>query len=191
MAKNNGASFAKWTALAYAGIISCAGISASSAMAATTDGSFGSTSTGTVDIVASVPARVRITGLTTIDLTGQDPTVAAADAQDVCVWSNTSTKGYTITATGDGTGSAFTLTDGSNTVPYSVEWSASSGASSGSTLIAGAASGSLLSTATNQNCSSGPAATASLIVKMSTADLGTMVGGSSYSGTLTLLVTPI
>ena len=167
------------------------GIAATPAMAVTADGSLGATSTGTVDILASVPARARITGLATVDFTGQDPTVAASDAQDICVWSNTATKGYTITATGDGTASAFTLSDGSNTVPYSVEWSASSGQTSGSALSTGVASGSLVSTATNQNCASGPAASASLIVKMSTADLGTMVGGSSYSGTLTLLVTPL
>ena len=161
------------------------------AVAATADGSLGATSTGTVDILASVPARARITGLATVDFSGQDPTVAASDAQDVCVWSNTATKGYTITATGNGAASAFTLSDGSNTVPYSVEWSASSGQSSGSALATGVASGSLVSTATNQSCASGPTASASLIVKMSTADLSTMVGGSSYSGTLTLLVTPL
>lgn len=182
---------AKWNVIALTSILSLGGISSGSAMAATSDGSLGSTSTGTVDILASVPARARITGLAAVDFTGQDPAVAASDAQDVCVWSNTSTKGYTVTATGNGAGSAFTLTDGSNTVPYSVEWSASSGQSSGSVLTAGVASGSLVSTAINQNCSSGPPASASLIVRMSTSDLGNMVGGSSYSGTLTLLVTPL
>ena len=178
-------------ALAAACAISALGLTSMPAMAATADGSLGATSTGTVDILASVPARARITGLATVDFSGQDPTVAASDAQDVCVWSNTATKGYTITASGDGAASAFTLSDGSNTVPYSVEWSASSGQTSGSALSTGVASGSLVSTATNQNCASGPTASASLIVKMSTSDLSTMVGGSSYSGTLTLLVTPL
>jgi hypothetical protein len=106
------------------------------------------------------------------------------------VWSNTATKGYTITATGSGAANAFTLSNGSGIVPYSVEWAGTSGQTSGSALTAGTASSSLTSTAVNPTCSSAPAASASLIVKMATADLGTMNAGSSYTGTLTLLVTP-
>ena len=158
---------------------------------AATDGSLGATSTGTVGITASVSTRAKITGLTNVSFVGQDPATAASSAQSICVWSNTATKAYSITASGSGTGSAFTLTNGSATVPYLVEWAASSGATSGSALSAGSASGSLTSTATNQNCASGPTASASLIVKMTTNDLGTMVGGSSYTGTLTLLVSPL
>lgn len=169
--------------------VALCGLPIGSASAAT-DGSLGATSTGTVGISASVPTRTRITGLSNVAFTNQDPATAASDAQDVCVWSNTSTAAYTITATGSGAGSAFTLTNGSGTVPYSVEWAGSSGATSGAALTAGTASGSLTSTATHQTCASGPSASASLVVKMSTADLGTMTGGSSYTGTLTLLVTP-
>jgi hypothetical protein len=157
---------------------------------AATDGSLGATSTGTVAISASVPTRARISGLSDVAFTNQDPSTAAASAQDVCVWSNTTTKAYTITATGSGTASAFTLTNGSGTVPYSVEWAGTSGATSGTALVAGTASGSQTSAATNQICASGPVASASLVVKMATADLGTMTGGSSYTGALTLLITP-
>jgi len=157
---------------------------------AANQGSLGATSSGNITITASVPNRARITGLTDVTFANQDPSAAASSAEDVCVWSNTATKGYTITATGSGTGSAFTLSNGSSTVPYSVEWAATSGQTSGSGLTAGTASSSLTTGAVNQNCSSAPAATASLIVKMATADLGTMSAGSNYTGTLTLLVTP-
>jgi hypothetical protein len=75
-------------------------------------------------------------------------------------------------------------------VPYAVEWAATGGQTSGSALIAGTASSSQASGAVNQTCSSAPAASASLIVKMTTTDLGTMTAGSNYTGTLTLLVTP-
>ena len=92
--------------------------------------------------------------------------------------------------TGSGSASAFTLSDGTTTVPYSVEWASSSGQTSGTALTAGTASPSLVSTATNQNCASGPAASASLVVGITTANLSTMSDGSSYTGTLTLLVTP-
>lgn len=157
---------------------------------AATQGSLGATSTGSVTITASVPNRARITGLTDVAFTNQDPATLATDAQDVCVWSNTATKEYTITATGSGTASAFTLSDGSGTVAYTVEWASSSGQTSGTALSTGTASAALTSTATNQNCASGPAASASLVVEIATAELGTMSAGNSYTGTLTLLVTP-
>ena len=89
------------------------------AMAAT-QGTLGATSTGTVAISASVPSRARITGLEDVSFASQDPNTAASNAQDVCVWSNTASKGYSITATGSGAGSAFTLANGGLTVPYSV-----------------------------------------------------------------------
>lgn len=158
--------------------------------AAPTQGTLGATSTGVINISASVPNRARITGLSDVAFTNQDPNTAASNAQNVCVWSNTATKGYTITATGSGASSAFTLSNGTSTVPYNVSWAASSGQTSGSALVAGTASGSLTSTATNQTCASGPTASASLIIDMTTANLGSMTAGSSYTGTLTLLVTP-
>lgn len=157
---------------------------------AATQGNLGATSTGTVGISASVPSRARITNLSDVAFTNQDPTMAATNAQNVCVWSNTTTRAYTVTATGSGTASAFTLSNGSATVPYSVEWASTSGQTSGTVLSTGTASASLTSAATNQTCASGPAASASLIVGISTANLGMMEAGSSYTGTLTLLITP-
>jgi len=171
------------------GAILATGLGSGQAMAAS-QGTLGATSTGSVTITASVPNRARITGLSDVAFTNQDPATAASNAQSVCVWSNTATKAYTITATGSGTASAFTLSDGATAVPYSVEWASSSGQTSGSALTTGTASASLTSTATSQNCASGPAASASLVVGIATADLGTMSAGSSYTGTLTLLVTP-
>jgi hypothetical protein len=174
--------------VALAAALAC-GLTAGEATAAT-QGTLGATSTGSIAISASVPSRARISGLTDVAFTNQDPATAASNAQNVCVWSNTATKAYTITATGSGTASAFTLTNGTNTVPYSVEWAASINQTTGSSLTTGSASSSLTSTATNQSCASGPTASASLIVGISTANLGTMNAGSSYTGTLTLLVTP-
>jgi hypothetical protein len=166
-------------------------VPARQALAATpTQRTLGATSTGVITITASVPNRARITGLTDVSFLNQDPGSAASSAQDVCVWSNTATKAYTLTATGNGASSAFTLSNGTTTVPYSVEWAATSGQSSGTALTAGTATAPLTSGAVNQTCSSAPAASATLLVKMSTADLGTMTAGSNYTGTLTLVVTP-
>jgi hypothetical protein len=178
------------TRLAIIGAAFAGCLAAGTPAMAASQGSLGATSTGSINISASVPNRARITGLSDVSFLNQDPGTAASNAQNVCVWSNTATKGYTITASGSGTGGAYTLSNGGGTVPYSVEWAATSGQTSGTALAAGAASTSLTSGALNQNCSSAPLATASLIVKMATTDLGTMSAGSSYTGSLTLLVTP-
>ena len=156
---------------------------------AATQGSTGATSTGTVSISATVPGRVRISGLSDIAFGTVDPAAAAARAEDVCVWSNTSGRGYTVTATGSGASNAFTLSDGTGSLAYAVEWAGTSGQSAGTALVSGTALGGLSSTATNPTCSSGPAATASLIVKMTAADLQA-AAASSYTGTLTLVVAP-
>jgi hypothetical protein len=158
--------------------------------AAATQGSLGSTSTGSVSISASVTSRVRLSGLSDVALTNVDPSVDASNAQNVCVWSNTSTKGYNITATGSGTGSAFSLNNGALTVPYSVEWAGSSGQTAGAALAAGTALTGLTSSATNANCASGPAASASLIVKVAAPNLQTMQASTNYTGTLTMVVAP-
>jgi hypothetical protein len=173
---------------AFALVTSIAALPASAIAA--TQGSLGATSTGSISISASVPSRARITGLNDVAFTNQDPASAATSAQDVCVWTNTATKGYTITATGSGTASSFTLAGASMTVPYSVQWSATSGQSSGTALVNGAASAGLTSTGTQQTCSSGPSATASLIIGIAATDLQTMQSGTTYTGTLTLLVAP-
>jgi len=157
---------------------------------AASQGTLGTTSTGSVSIGASVPNRVQLSGLSDVAFTNQDPSVAAANAQNVCVWSNSSTKGYNITATGSGTANAFTLSNGAATVPYSVEWAGSSGQSSGTALSSGSALTGLTSTATNPTCSAGPGSSASLMVKISSASLQGMQAATSYTGTLTLVVAP-
>ena len=157
---------------------------------ASTQGTLGATSTGSVSITASVPNRTQITGLTDVAFTSVDPSTTQSMSQSNCVWSNTATKSYTIKATGSGTSGAFTLANGSLLVPYSVQWSGSSGQTSGTALTAATTSGVFTSTATTPTCSSGPATTSSLIVSIAASDLQSMVAATNYTGTLTLLVTP-
>lgn len=159
------------------------------AMAAT-QGSLGTTSTGSISIGASVPNRVQLTGLTDVNFANQDPASNASNSQNLCVWSNTSTKGYNVTASGSGAANAFTLANGALTVPYSVEWAGSSNQSSGSALTSGTALTGLTSTATNATCSSGSTSSASLIVRISSANLQNMQAATTYTGTLTLVVAP-
>lgn len=170
-------------------LLACCALALPGTAIAATQGTVGSTSTGSVSISAVVPGRVQISGLTDIDFGTVDPTTAASSNEDVCVWSNTSGRGYTVTATGSGASNEFSLSDGTNTLPYSVEWADTSGQTTGTALTSGTALGSLTSTAVNPTCSSGPSATASLIVGMTAADLQAAVA-SSYTGTLTLVVAP-
>ena len=170
--------------------IALAGLLLPASASAATDGSFGSTSTGNININASVPNRVRLSGLTDVSLLNLDPSIDATSAQNVSVFSNTATRGYSITATGSGSGNAFTLSSGASSVPYSVEWSSTVSSASGSALVAGNAATGFTSTATHQLCSTGPSASASLIVKLASADLSSMQAGQTYNGTLTLLVQP-
>lgn len=172
-----------------ASLVAASALASGTAHAAT-QGTLGATSTGSVSISVSVPNRARITGLNDITIANQDPNSAVNNAQNVCVWSNTATKKYTVTASGSGTASAFTLANASLSVPYSVQWAGSSGATSGTALTAGTASTAFTSTATDQACATGATSSASLVVNMATADLGGMQAATSYTGTLTLLVTP-
>ena len=166
-------------------------VSATGTANAATQGNLGATSTGSVVINASVPSRVMISGLSDVSFLNQDPTVAASNAQNVCVWSNTATKGYKLTATGDGTGTSFKLKSGALAeIPYSVQWAATTGQTTGSALTSGTQVAGLTSTATKSDCSSGPAKTASLIVGITAANLQDMQAGPTYTGLLTLVVAP-
>src|SRR6476660_861709 len=106
-----------WTVLKiskWGALLGCCTLAIPGTALAVTQGSLGSTSSGSVSISATVPGRVQIGGLTDIAFGTVDPTSAASQAENVCVWSNTSGRGYQITATGSGASSAFTLSDGTN-----------------------------------------------------------------------------
>lgn len=176
-------------AIGRASVLVLAGAAALAGTAhAATQGSIGGTSTGSVAISASVPNRALITSLSDVSFTNADPSAAVSNSQGPCVWSNTSTRNYTITATGSGASGAFTLASGSATVPYSVGWAASSGATSLTILTAGTASSALTSNATNISC--GGSANSTLKISIGATDLQSMVATNSYTGTLTLVVTP-
>lgn len=112
-----------------------------------------------------------------------------SNSQNICVYSTGTSTRYHVTGTGSGAGSAFTLASGSNTMAYEVEWSSSSGQTSGTSLTSGTALTLQTSTATNATCSSGPATSASLIVILRTATIQAARAGA-YSGTLTLIIAP-
>jgi hypothetical protein len=159
---------------------------------AATQGSLGATSTGSINISVKTALRAQLSGLADITLTGVDPSANLNNAQSVCAWTNSGT-GYTITATGSGAASAFLIspTGGAtpNTVAYAVQWAGTSGQTSGTALTAGTASSTFTSAATSPTCAGGTSA--SLIVNITSTNLQTMIAGTAYTGTLTLLMTPL
>ena len=84
---------------------------------------------------------------------------------------------------------AFTLASASNPViPYAVSWAQTSGQTTGTALVTATKSAKLISSATTSTCGGGTNAT--LIVAITGANAETMLAGATYTGTLTLLMTP-
>lgn len=162
------------------------------AQAAPTQGLLAATSTGSITITATIPALVEISKLSDLTFTTLNGNADATLKEDVCVFSNTLTRGYTIKGSGSGASGAYTLVNSSSaTIPYSVAWASSASASTGTALLNGTPSGTLTSTALTPTCGAGSTPTATLIVGIAAIDQGSMVANTSYTGTLTLLVTPV
>lgn len=165
-------------------------VSAASVQAAT-QGAIGATSTGSVNINATINGLVQISDLNDLTFTGLNAGGSAQVTDNVCVWSNTLSRSYTIRATGNGTTSAFTLASGTNApIPYSVAWANTPNATSGTALTTNVTSAAFTSTALLPSCAAGANPTATLFVSIAAADQANMVASAAYAGVLTLLVTP-
>lgn len=173
-------------------ILALALVSAATPAFAATQGTPGPTSTGTVTINASITPEVNITDLNDIAFSNQKLRTALAQGADahgsdaVCVWSNNVDGSYYITATGDGASNAFSLTDGTKTLPYAVSWTDTGGTATA--LTAGTKSAQFLSNAIQPDCAG--ATDATLTIAITSAGIQTMTATTTYSGVLTLLVTP-
>jgi hypothetical protein len=137
-------------------------------------------------------ATVDISSLHDVAFSSLDPLVDATRTQNVCVFSNTITRGYNVTARGSGAASAFTLSAGGSlpALPYTVQWSPSSGSASGTALTPGAPLTHQTSAAIDATCLLGITASATLILILRTADLQAAASGVTYAGSLTLTIAP-
>lgn len=149
-----------------------------------------------VALIAFAPASadaapsVRINNLADVAFgTISNFTSDQTSSQSICIYSTAAGGLYQITATGSGSGGAFTLASGTDTMAYEVQWAATAGQTTGTSLTAGVALTGLTSNATKSGCTSGPSSSASLITVLRTAEIGAAKSGS-YSGTMTLLVAP-
>lgn len=158
-------------------------------------GVLGNTSSGTLNISVTKPARADITNLSDLTL----PTWLIGDGdvkmtEDICVYSTRPNGQYSIQASGSGNGGAFGLSNGPHTLNYSVVWNAGgvNGLNdTGQTLPAGSTVGPLTKASTDSSSCSGstPGATARLIVQINESAM-TQAPHGTYLGVLTLMVTP-
>jgi hypothetical protein len=169
--------------------LAAAGLAAAGAADAAQQGEMGATSSGSVGISLSVAPRARISGLKDISVSDADPASNLRTAQTVCVWSNSPAGAYTLTAGGSGSGGAFELAGGQQTLAYSVEWAQGAGQASGQTLPGGQTATSLQAAATQSDCGSGTGS-ASLVVAFNSDQLAAVQPDTAYTGALTLTISP-
>lgn len=163
---------------------------------AATQGTLGATSTGSADISVTKATVAQITGLS-------DMAIASYILGDgnqalfttACVYTSTVGGSYTVKATGSGAASAFTVANGPTTIPYTVVWNSGGVGALGTTgaaLITNVTSATLTNAATDSATCAGttPGPTAQLNVNF----LGTLLDAApagTYTGTVTLLITPV
>lgn len=162
---------------------------------AATEGTLGTSSTGALNFSVTKPPRADISNLSDLQVANWIAGDGAVTlTEDVCVYSTRPSGGYTVLATGSGSSEAFTLNSGLSTLAYLVSWNAGGVGSlsdTGTSLTANVVSGGLTAAATDSSSCSGtnPGPTARLIVNITNAEMSSAASGS-YTGTLTLTITP-
>jgi hypothetical protein len=130
----------------------------------------------------------RISALSDVSFGTVSTAADVSRAQTVCAFSSNLGR-YTVTATGSGSGGAFTLANGPAALPYEVQWSQASGATTGTNLTAGVPLSGQTSDATGVTCLLGLLSSGSLIVLLRATALQSAAAGD-YSGTLSILLSP-
>jgi hypothetical protein len=161
-----------------------------------TQGSLGTTSTGTANISITKSVQAQISDLSDMTLSNWNVGQGAVTlTSNVCIYSSTGS--YKVTASGSGLLNIFTIASGLNLIPYSVSWNAGGAgslANTGTSLTSSIQSSSFSNANTSSaTCSGGGSAndTARVIVSVASTDMQAAASSSTaYTGTLTLLVTP-
>ena len=154
---------------------------------AATQGSLGSTSTGTSSLSATVTDLVQIKDIQDISINGTDTSLPKTGTGTACVYSNATSNAYKITATSANSsgGGAFTVQSGSNTMDYTLQWSGKGG--SPITLTSGTQSATVFTGNDSATCASGDLSTANVSIPAAT---WTTSPAGDYADTLTLVVAP-
>ena len=112
----------------------------------------------------------------------------ASSNRNVCIWTNQAAGHYKIRATGNGASLAFTVTNGTGTMPYTVKWNNTTGTSGNTALTSNTDSGTMTGASTTAtDCSGGDNANFEIRIAHTTL-LAAHPG--TYTGVITLVVTP-
>jgi hypothetical protein len=109
--------------------------------------------------------------------------------QNTCSFTGVLPVNYSVTATGNGAGSAFTITNGTSNIPYEVQWAQTANAATGTNLVAGQPLNGQQTAAilSGLTCLLG-ITNATLIVVVRGTSLAQATAGS-YTGNLTVILT--
>ena len=135
----------------------------------------------------------RITGLTDVNFGIINSALDQSSSQNVCIYSvkgnGNQEIGYSVQATGDGAGGAFSLASGSQILPYEVRWADAANQTSGTQLTAGALVTGFANSSDSQTCVGGSQQNASLTVTVRGTQIAAATAGN-YSGVLQVTIVP-
>jgi hypothetical protein len=112
-----------------------------------------------------------------------------SSAQSICAFGSLLTVGYNVLASGSGLGGAFTITNGTSSIPYEIQWAQIGGAASGANLTPNVLLNNQYESSLLQGVGcllSATSATAIVIIRATSLQQATAGG---YTGTLTLILT--
>lgn len=160
---------------------------------ASTQGTAGANSTGSINISVIKSAVSRISGLTDMAVVWSGSGDDIFWTNDLCIYSSRANGSYKVTGLGaSGAGGAFILRDGTRQIPYTVSWNAGGSGNltnEGTTLSPGVALTSLTNASTTSPSCGGSASNARLIVNIAKQDLQAVPAGH-YAESLTLIIAP-
>ena len=143
---------------------------------------------------AEAPAhaqQVRITGLADANFGTLNSPTDYSISDNVCAYSRQgfTAVDYGVLATGSGSGGAFLLSSGANTLAYEVFWTDAPNQTSGTQLTAGVLSPGYGNASLFQTCAFQPQGTATLTVTIRATAITAATAGN-YSGVLTITIIP-
>lgn len=159
---------------------------------AATQGNLAAISNGSVAISVKKDTRVKVSGLNDlIQEAWEDGNGDVVLTNDVCIYSTRAMGGYKIAPTGSGASNAFTLSNGTSTLPYELKWHDGGEGNLGTpttSLAANTVSSNFQHASTaSPNCSAGK--TARMEVRIGATNMSAASDGI-YTGILTLIVSP-
>ncbi|MDC0359042.1 hypothetical protein OAO01_09520 [Oligoflexia bacterium] len=153
------------------------------------DGEVGAQSTGSANISVIIPALIKISNISNLNLGTFGGAGALQSDDQVCIYSNSSSGNYHVTASGSGTANAFALENGAGKqIAYALKWNDQPSTVGSVTLSSGVASGTQTgANSTSLNCDGSNNANFQVIIAEET--LQTESSGV-YNGLVTFVVEP-